>query len=562
MNLDRLSHHDVMLFFLSLGVLLGVAKGFGEVMTRFNQPAVLGELLAGVLLGPTVLGSIFPDLNDFFFPNHGARAFAMDGFLTLCITLFMIVAGLEVDLGSLWRQGRAALYVSFAGSAIPFAFGLGAAWFFPAAMGRDPSADHLVFALFMATALSITAMPVIAKTLMDLGLYKSDMGVLVMAAATFNDLVGWLVFSVILGMLGKGAPSSGPWGMILATLALIAVLLTAGRWAARRAVPWIMAHTRWPGGLIAALISFGMLGAALTEWIGIKALFGAFLFSLTFSDAPHFREQARSLVDQFISSIFAPIFFASVGLRVNFLAHFDPALCFWVMLIACAGKILGCGLAAKFGGVERREAWAVGFSMNARGIMEIILGLVALQNGLITDKVFVALTLMALATSMMVGPVVQRILRRRKAIHFPDFIKGKAFAPGLRARTSGEAVEELAAALGPLVGLRPEAIARAVLDRENIAATGLGGGLALPHARLDGLTAPAVAVGLSREGVDFDSPDGMPARLILLVLTPRHDDGAQLELMSSVSKIFKKPGVMAEALRAASPTEFLAALKS
>ena len=188
--MDKLSHHDIIVLFLAMGILLGTARTLGEIAQRFRQPAVLGELLAGVLLGPTVLGMILPEWNTFLFPMTGTNAIALDTLTTVAIVLFLLVAGMEVDLSTVSRQGRIALKVGTMGMVVPFAIGFAAAWYVPNLMGAQEGADPLVFALFLATALSITALPVIAKTLMDLDLYRSDLGMVVISAAIFNDLIG------------------------------------------------------------------------------------------------------------------------------------------------------------------------------------------------------------------------------------------------------------------------------------------------------------------------------------------------------------------------------------
>ena len=243
------------------GALLFVARVLGELAERLHQPAVLGELLAGILLGPTVLGNVAPGFAGFLFPEHGPNAVVLEAIATLAIVFFLLVAGIEVDLSTVWRQGNIGLKVGIVGMVIPFALGLLAAWVAPRALGREPDADALVFALFLATALSITALPVIAKTLMDLGLYRSDMGMAVVSAAIFNDLVGWIAFAIIMGMMGTVSAHAHSIPLtITLTLGFVAVMLTLGRWAIHRVLPALQAYTRWPGG-VSVLRHSGLFGA-------------------------------------------------------------------------------------------------------------------------------------------------------------------------------------------------------------------------------------------------------------------------------------------------------------
>lgn len=558
----KLSPDDIVVMFLGLAVLLAAARVMGEVARRFGQPAVLGEIVAGVLLGRTALGKIDPALMGWLFPSSGAAAVVQEAFSALAAALFLLIAGMEVDLSRLWRQGRTALSVSAGGIAVPFALGFAAAWWTPAVLGAAPGEDRLVFALFFATALSISALPVIAKTLMELNLLRSDLGMVVIAAAICNDLLGWIIFAVILGMIGAAAHGATVGGTIVMTLGFVAFMLTAGRWLIHRALPWIQAYASWPGGVLSFAVALGLACAALTERIGVHAIFGAFMAGVALGDSAHLREQTRATLDQFVSFIFAPLFFASIGLRVDFTANFAPVTVLVVLAIACVGKVLGSGLGALATGKPKREAWAIGFAMNARGAMEIILGAIALQHGIIDETMFVALVVMALATSVMSGPVMQRILARKQPRRFPDFLVPKAFVGSVEGADRRGAIRELCRTMADAAGLDPRAVETAVLAREELMPTGIGGGVAVPHARLEGLERSLVGVGLSRAGVDFDAPDGRPARLLILLLTPREDDGAQLELLADISRTVSREEVREQLGKARTFTEFLAALRA
>jgi Kef-type K+ transport system membrane component KefB len=282
-------------------------------------------------------------------------------------------------------------------------------------LGCERDANPRIFALFFATAISISALPVIAKTLMDLGLYRSDFGMIVIAAAVFNDLLGWFVFAVILGLLGNSASHGmGVGGTIVLTMLCVAFAMTLGRWMVHRTLPWLQAHTSRPGGVLGFAMSLALLAAALTEWIGIHAIFGAFLVGVMVGDSSHLRPETRRTILDFVSIIFAPLFFASVGLRIDFAEKFYPEIILPVLIIGCITKIGGCGVTARLTGLDWNTSWALGFAMNARGAMEIILGLLALQNGLIRQRMFVALVILAVVTSMMSGPGIQRFLGRRQ----------------------------------------------------------------------------------------------------------------------------------------------------
>ncbi|MBA4145002.1 MAG: cation/H(+) antiporter, partial [Cytophaga sp.] len=190
------------------------------------------------------------------------------------------------------------------------------------------------------------------------------------------------------------------------------IMLTIGRNVFNRVLPWVNKKLAWPGGILSLSLALCFMGAAFTEYIGIHAIFGAFIIGVSLGDSEHFSERAKEIVHQFINNIFAPLFFVSIGLRVNFATNFDLALTTIIIVIAFAGKIIGSGLGTRLGGgFTWRESLAAGFGMNARGAMEIILGIVALENGIINEKIFVSLVIMALVTSMSSGPLMKWMLK-------------------------------------------------------------------------------------------------------------------------------------------------------
>jgi Kef-type K+ transport system membrane component KefB len=561
--MGTLTSHNITVLFLSLGVLLCVAHVLGELAQRLRQPSVLGELIAGVLLGPTVLGGIAPGLSEFLFPLQGANAIALDAIATLAIGLFLLVAGMEVDLSTVWKQGKVGCKVGITSIVIPFFIALGAAMVLPEALGRHGDADPTIFALFFGIAISISALPVIAKTLMDMGLYRSDLGMVVVSAAIFNDLTGWIVFAVVLGLIGDPSGSGNAIMLtIVLTLAFAGGMLTAGRWVIHKVLPFVQAYTHWPGGELSFALILGLLGAAFTEWIGIHAIFGAFIAGVAIGDSSHLRERSRVVIGNFVSFIFAPVFFASIGLKVNFVTHFDFPLVLTVLLTACVCKLAGGAMGARWGGMLPREAWAVGFALNSRGAMEIILGIIALEAGIIRERLFVALIIMAMITSMMSGPSMRLLLRTAKKWRLQDILSSKLFLRELKATSRREVIRAMTAAACEVEGLDAQDVEKAVWSREEALSTGLGNGVALPHARIDGLRESLVVVGVSRKGIDFDAPDGRPANVIFLVLTPSNDANAQLQIGSEIARIFRDQTLSDRVLHTRNFTDFLALMRT
>jgi Kef-type K+ transport system membrane component KefB len=409
----KLGHADVVHLLVQLSIMLVMARLFAELLRKLNQPAVIGEILAGILLGPTVLGMLKPDWFEALYPAGAVAGVILSGFVQVAVIMLLFIAGLEVDLHIVWQQGRQALTTSLFGLIIPFVVGFVFPYFFPQFFGIADVNGRLIFALFMGTAMAITALPVIVRILMDINLFKSRMGLLVVASAMVDDLVGWLIFSVILGLIGKGGGSMPIINTIILTIGFAAFMLTIGRGMLNRMLPWVNKKMAWPGGVLSLSLALCFLAAAFTEYIGIHAIFGAFIMGVALGDSEHFSERAKEIVHQFINNIFAPLFFVSIGLRVNFILNFDLVLTLIILAIAFVGKIVGSGLGTRLGGFSWKESLAAGFGMNARGAMEIILGIIALENGLINEKVFVSLVIMALVTSMTSGPLMKWSLSRK-----------------------------------------------------------------------------------------------------------------------------------------------------
>ncbi len=561
--MPHLTPHDVMTMFLALAVLLGCAKVAAELMQKIGQPSILGEISVGILLGPTVLGHYRPRLYETLFPTTGPMPIVLDTVTTLGVVFFLLIAGLEIDLSSIFRQGRAALLVSIFGVAFPFVAGFAAAGAFPSYMGAEAGADTLIFALFVGTALSISALPVIARILMDLNLLRTEMGTVIISSAMFDDLVGWILFSFVLGMIhpmaGQSVAAATKHTIILVLL-FVGLMLTVGRWLINKLLPILQAHTTWPGGVLGFIFTLTLAGAAFTEYAGIHAVFGAFIIGIAIGESGHLRHRTSQHIHEIVTNVFAPFFFASIGLRTDFVSNFHLGLTATVIGVACVGKLVGASWGARLGGMDRNSSLAIGLAMNARGAMEMILGILALQAGLIKEHMFVALVIMALFTSLLSAPAIHFFVSRRRSLTLKDVVEGRLFLPSLTAVTRREALREMCEVAAEAVSNAPERFLRIVSERERVLASGWENGLAVPYARINGLTRPLVVVGKSAEGVDFDARDGKPAKLIVMILTG--DNQSQNDLLGDASELFSQKEAVERAVEAGSFVELVAALNA
>ncbi len=558
--MSTLSGNDIIVLFLGIALMLGTGRVLGELFRRARLPSVVGEILAGICIGPSLLGRMAPDFFQWIFPAGTRGSTALEAIIYMGVVFLLLVAGLEVDLSTVIKQGKSVFVMSAFNIAIPFALGSALALLAPGLFGRSGS---IVLALFIGVALSITALPIIAKILLDMRLFHTDFGMLVLASAMINDLFGWLIFSIIVQLSSTGAVDSMLILKITGlTLLTALIILSVVRLLINQALPWIEKHTEWPGGTIAFIVSIGLVCSAATEAIGIHAIFGAFLAGIAVGDSQHLREHTKDIINQFINNIFAPLFFVSIGLRVDFIGNFDPALSLILVTLAFGGKFAGSIVGGRIAGVPLRESMLTGSAMSALGAMGIIIGITALKFGIIPERTYVSIVIMALATSLLSGPLIRFFLKTKERFSLAVLIDEHAFLASLAGRTTNAAVGELAAAAARKTGIDAATIAERVIERESIMSTGIGDGVAVPHARMAELESPCVIAGLSPAGIDFDAPDGMPAHIIFLILTPLGDQDSQIRILAEISCVFSDSAIKRLALRAKDHIDFIEAIGS
>jgi Kef-type K+ transport system membrane component KefB len=430
---SKLSSDEVLSFLILVSIILITARILGEIFRKFKQPAVIGEILAGVILGPSLLGTLFPHLfATIFTSQNGVPYKAFDGLAQIGIILFMFIAGFEVDLKQIRKQGKQAASISLMGLLFPFALGFGTVWFFYDRIFSAPSSVNLVIpAMFFGTALSITALSVIAKILLDLNILRSKIGNLVLTAAMIDDFLGWILFSIIIQMMGK---SDGAFSSIAMVIGFTIFILTIGRWMVDK-IFLIADKFLSIGGLITIAVSLCLLSAVVTEYLGVRGIFGAFLMGVAIGDSKYFPERLQNILHQFVVNIIAPLFFVSIGLRVNFVTNFNIEIVAIILLIACLAKLIGAGIGSRMSGLSKNESYAVAFGMNSRGSQEIVLGSLALQAKIIDEPIFVGLVVMTVTTILMAGPMMKYYLDKHNAI-----VAGKEAEPKVTVITQPDSV--------------------------------------------------------------------------------------------------------------------------
>ncbi len=394
---------------LQLLLLLAFAQAFGYAARKLGQPAVLGEILGGIILGPTVFGTISPDVQSWLFSGIGASAQIFRTVTYLGFIAFVFTAGMQVDLAQIRRRSRSTIITSISGILLPFFLGFCMVILLPGLWGIPPG-DLRIFALFMGTALSISALPVIARILMDLDLLKKELGVVIITASTIDDIIGWSLFALILTILNTGVSLALNLGLTIGVFALtICIVYLESK---------NNAILHYHNGRLIDIIAIAMLAASvIAEGMGTHGIIAAFLAGIILSKRHERRDLILKKTYPLVMYILAPVYFTSIGLKANFATSFDITIVLLIFIVACAGKIIGASIGAKAGGMSNREALAIGFGMNARGAMEIVLASIALDFGLIDQRIFVALVIMALTTSVISGSMIPRLLKTRPYKH-------------------------------------------------------------------------------------------------------------------------------------------------
>lgn len=413
--LKPLGHHELLLVLVQLALLLFVSRALGEVMRRLNQPPVIGELLAGVLLGPSLFGWLFPAAHATIFPQSQLQADLLSAVSWLGVLFLLVVTGLETDLDLIIHKGKTALMVSLGGIVIPFISGFGLGQVLPDSFLANPSA-RLVFSLFIATAMSISAIPVIAKVLMDLNLIRRDIGQVTLAAGMTDDTIGWILLSVVAGLASGGTFNPGKLlTTILAAVIFLGFSMTVGRAAIAFLLRWVDDQIGGATASLSTVLILALAAAAFTHYLGLEAVLGAFVVGILAGQSPRFNRQAGLTLELLTAGFLAPIFFAAAGLKVNLIQVFVPSIFLigmGVLLIACLGKFSGAYLGARLGGLSHWEGLALGAGMNARGAMEIIVATIGLSLGVLNSAMYSIILMVAIVTSMMAPTMLRWALAR------------------------------------------------------------------------------------------------------------------------------------------------------
>lgn len=408
-------HGDVLHLTVQVALLLIAARAFGFVAQRFGQPAVVGEILSGVVLGPSLISTLFPALGVWVLPQSEVQGYLLEVVALLGAMFLLLMTGLETDLPLIRRQARTALGVAAGGLFLPLVSGFVMALYLPDFLLADPE-RRLVFALFVATALSISAIPVIAKVLIDLNLMRRDIGQTIMAAGMVDDTAAWILLSIVLGIASGGAVTVASVGVSAGKILLFMGLsFTLGRVILKRALDFMQDRVVGPDRLLTLVVASAFIWGAVAQAIRIEAVLGAFVVGILFGTMRRLPHDVVRKLESVAIGVFAPIFFAVAGLKVNVPQLLTPQLLlitFIVLGVAIFGKMVGAYTGGRLIGLDHWRSLAYGSALNARGAVEIIIATIGLSIGILSQDMYSIIVLMAVTTSLMAPALLRWCLRR------------------------------------------------------------------------------------------------------------------------------------------------------
>jgi Kef-type K+ transport system membrane component KefB len=404
--------NQVAVFILQLITIIGAAKIVGWLFSKLRQPVVMGEIVAGIILGPSLLGWTLPDVSDYLFPAQ-----SMPGILLLSqigLIFFMFCVGLELDLSMVRKKAFSAIAISQASMIIPFSLGITCSYFLYESLA-PPNVPFHAFALFTGISMSVTAFPVLARIIKEFNLSGTRTGNVAIAAAAVDDVTAWMVLALIISVL-KGESAAGFFYIFGTSMIYVIIMLTLVKpFLQNKLSGWLKNNSSklstW--GLIFIFVLFN---AFFTEKIGLHVSFGAVMAGLVFPHSNGLRTMITDKIESFVLVLLLPLFFVYTGLHTKLPLLSDTSLwlpCIAIILIAVAGKFGGGAVTARITGESVKDSLTIGFLLNTRGLMELIVLNIGFELGIISQELFTIMVIMALFTTMMAGPGL-RLLSRMK----------------------------------------------------------------------------------------------------------------------------------------------------
>lgn len=528
--------NNIFYLLLQLSIIFILTNLINSFLKKMNQPTITGDLIVGIFLGPTVLGSFFPEIYNYIFPQNLVQIAMLDTLAWFGLFLVLLSTGIEVDFSSIWKQRKNALIISISDIIIPIVFSILFIYLLPNRY-FEFSDNKFITIFFIAVIMTISALPIAIRALREVGIMKSDLGFLIISALTINDIIGWIIFTLILSLFSMDTFNYIIAAKIIFYTGIFTFLaLNIGK----KVVNWLFSKVfnqdgNGIQGVLAVLISTGILFGLMTLEIGIHTLFGFFIAGIVAGDSPHFTKSARNTVHNFVYPIFASLFFVNIGLKINFFESFNIYLAIFMTFIGVAGRYIGAWIGATLSkNIIYRNIISIAHTPG--GEMHIVVSLIALSFGLLSKELFVAIVFAAILSSIIIGPWLSfsskrfRYLQSVKISIYPNI------------KLEGKTKEEVIFKLLESVGLEDKSKEsfENILEKEEWVCSGLENSIAIPKGVINEIEEPRIIFARLENPINWNSLDGKLAKNIFLILTSNELQEEQIKIIKKITDLAKR----------------------
>lgn len=527
---------NIFYLLLQLSIIFILTNFVNSFLKKINQPTITGDLLVGIILGPTILGSFFPKIYNFIFPQNLVQVAMLDTLGWFGLFLVLLSTGIEVDFSSIWKQRKNALVISTLDIIVPIIFSMPFIYFLPSRY-FEFSDNKFITSFFISVIMTISALPIAIRALREVGIMKSDLGFLIISALTINDIIGWIIFTLLLSLFSM---KFFDWEIAIKITLYTGVFTFLALNVGKKVVNWLFSKvvnqdSDGVQGVLAVLISTGVVFGLITLEIGIHTLFGFFIAGIVAGDSPIFTKSARNTVHNFVYSIFASLFFVNIGLKINFFESFNLFLALFITFVGIAGRYLGAWIGSTLSkNIKYRNIISIAHTPG--GEMHIVVSLIALSFGLLNKELFVAIVFAAILSSIINGPWLAVASKRFNYLESFEVL----VYPGIKleAQYKEQAISKLLDLLK--LEYREVNILENVLDREDIVCSGLQNSIAIPKGNIEDETKTKIIYARLENPINWNSLDGKLTKNIFLILTSREEEENQIKVVKKITNFSKK----------------------
>lgn len=527
---------NIFYLLLQLSIIFILTNFINSFLKKINQPTITGDLLVGIVLGPTILGTFFPKIYNFIFPQNLVQVAMLDTLGWFGLFLVLLSTGIEVDFSSIWKQRKNALVISTLDIIVPIIFSMTFIYFLPSRY-FEFSDNKFITSFFISVIMTISALPIAIRALREVGIMKSDLGFLIISALTINDIIGWIVFTLLLSLFSM---KFFDWEIAVKITLYTGVFTFLALNIGKKVVNWLFSKvvnqdSDGVQGVLAVLISTGIVFGLITLEIGIHTLFGFFIAGIVAGDSPIFTKSARNTVHNFVYSIFASLFFVNIGLKINFFESFNLFLALFITFVGVTGRYLGAWIGSTLSkNIKYRNIISIAHTPG--GEMHIVVSLIALSFGLLNKELFVAIVFAAILSSIINGPW---LAIASKHFNYLESFEVLVY-PGIKleAQYKEQAISKLLEFLK--LEYREANILENILDREDIVCSGLQNSIAIPKGDLEDESKTKIIYARLENAINWNSLDGRLTKNIFLILTSRKEQENQIKIIKKIANFSKK----------------------